>query len=325
MSCYKNHSLLTEITPAYVHHESTMRLMVILRTNGCSYAKETGGCYHCSLISNAIKSVEAHNLKMQFDNAITANIGSNYKHLDLLVLGSFFDDKEIPNDVLEYIFTRIAKGKNIESVLIETRPEYITSEKIRKSKELLGEVKLEIAIGIESTNDYIRETILNKGYGMKELTKAVITMSKLDVDFLGYVLIKPVGISEKKAIEDAISTIKDIFDLGKKYGVYTRVAIQPYYVARKSKSYIEYKKGNYKPPMYWSIIEIIKATNQFGDILVALNDEGLSDGINACNCELCRSLIVEKLKNYNYTNDISELQKIECKCIEGWKNRLLEE
>lgn len=313
-----NSALCSELKSLFINGSSIKSLMIIFRTNGCSYARKTGGCTHCSLSDNSLQNITSDNLITQFENEVKKYKSSDYQHIELLTLGSFLDESEVPKKVAEYILTYIGNNTCAQSILIESRPEFITEDKLYECITCLKEVKLEIGIGIESTNNYVRDVLLKKGYNMEDVNDSLKIMSKFNVGFLGYVLQKPVGLSEKEGIVDSIESVKCIFKLGKDYNLRTRIALQPYYIPRNSYSFQAYINGHYKTPMFWSIIEVLKHTNHLGNISVALNDEGLTDGLVTSNCSKCNSIIVREIEKYNYTNKMDELLKVECTCKEQW-------
>lgn len=315
----EDEAILSELSRLYINEQSVTRLMLILRTRGCSYARRSGGCSHCSLIQHANKNVTADHLKNQFISEIQKYQDREYHHLDLFTLGSFFDPEEIPREFSQYVFRYISEREKVYSVTIESRPEYITKDKLEEYTRLLGPVNLEVALGIESTNEYIRGTLIKKGFTLGDVEGALDKISQFrHVRLLGYVLVKPVGLSEIEAIEDAVSTINDIFALGNRYHIPTRVAVQPVYIAKNSETFRKYVKGEYRLLKLWSIIEILKRTNSLGDISVGLNDEGLSDGLVVSSCPLCNPKVMDELRKYNGTNDLNALLQLDCTCKKDW-------
>lgn len=314
----ENKALCLETKSLFIAGSSIKSLMIIFRTKGCSYAHKTGGCTHCSLSDNALDNITGKNLIAQFENCISEYKINNYQYIELLTLGSFLDEREMPEQAARHIFTYIRNNTHAQTVMIESRPEFINADKLYRYTAYLGGVRLEVGLGIESTNHYISSVMLKKGYSMDNVNDSLKVMSECDVGFVGYVLHKPVGLTEKEGIADSVETIKCIFDFGAKHNIKTRIALQPYYIARNSYSYQEYVNGRYTTPMLWSIIEVLKQTNHLGDISVALNDEGLTDGLVASNCKKCNSDIIREIKKYNYTNKIDKLMQIKCDCKKAW-------
>ena len=150
---------------------------IILRTRGCSWAlSEHGGCSMCGYYLDANKKdVSATQIINQFDHAFDNKINeikqdSNNFILKIFNSGSFLDEIEIPKNVRNYILEKISKVEKIKEIVIESRVEYITSEKLVEIKEVLNNKHIEIAIGLETVNDYIRNCYINKGILFKSIS-----------------------------------------------------------------------------------------------------------------------------------------------------------
>jgi len=97
---------------------------------------------------------------------------SNRGHaiININALGSFFHSGELNKEVRSQIYKRIrdyaegeAKGKNVVFIN-ESRIDHITEEKMKEMREGVGDnVIIDIGVGIESTDDLVRESIINKG------------------------------------------------------------------------------------------------------------------------------------------------------------------
>ncbi len=314
-----NKAILSEITLVNFEGIEAKRFSVILRTRGCSYARSpSGGCMHCALLQNSNPNISDYNLKKQLENELKKYQNQEFQQLDILTLGSFFDDNEVSEEFRTYALKLAFRIKSLKRVLVESRPEFITEEKIEDALHLLKGINLEIGIGIESSNNAVRYNLLNKGYSLSEVEDSVKLLYKLKACFLGYVLVKPLGLNEKEAIEDAVETINFIFDLGKKYKIPTRVALEPFYIPRKSIAEKEYYEGQYKPLRLWSLVEILRRTDNLGSIFIGLNDEGLSDGLVVSNCDLCNATVMKALQQYNGNQDLHSLIKLDCFCKREW-------
>jgi len=313
----------TQITGAYLRGKTKRRLAICLRTPGCSYAQKSisGGCLHCELKQHASKTVTSANLVNQIEYALNLYRNTDINHLDLFVLGSFFDEKEVPSPARIKILNLLSK-ENIHSILLESRPEYLNVSVVREAKELLKDIHLEIGLGIESVNKNVRENYLKKGYNLRQIEKTFEKLNKTKVHILGYVLLKPPILNERQAIEDSIKTCRYVFELGKKYNIHVRIALEPFYVPRSNRL----NKAdliNYRPPYLWSIIEVIKAIHSYGIMFVGINDEGLSDNKTASNCEKCNKTVLKAIGYFNENQDISIFEGLACICKKTWGKNLV--
>ena len=197
--------------PAWTESRSSS-LTICLRTTGCSYAKSTkhGGCLHCELLQLSSGNVTVSNIVNQLKFGLDTFHGDTLDKLNLLVLGSFLDDREVPWRAIAEIGDILAQTP-IKRIMFESRPEFITVKKLRFLKDVFRGMNIEIAVGVESANDYIRLNVLKKGFTLFDVEMAVSRLAGEDIDFAGYVLLKPPTLNEHEAVKDAVQTSKYIF------------------------------------------------------------------------------------------------------------------
>ena len=177
---------------------------IILRTKGCSWALGNyGGCSMCGYVQDAnIKEVPSHYLIKQFDYALERKLNeikdsqNNYT-LKIFNSGSFFDNSELDKAVRMHIYRKIAEIKNIKEFIIESRVEYLTADQLSNLKNNLKNKYIEIGIGLETTNDYIRNNYINKGLMYEQFLKAVDLCRKYDIGVRAYLLFKPPFLTSK--------------------------------------------------------------------------------------------------------------------------------
>ena len=301
--------------PVWIERASRT-LTVCLRTNGCSYAKSTffKGCLHCELIRLSCNLVSSGNLVNQLKHALDNN-DKKIDTLNLLVLGSFLDPNEISDSTKEKI-GRLLEGTSIKSIMLESRPQFITIHSLRRLKNIFKGLNIEIAIGIETVNDDVRLNYLHKGYGINDIEMAISYLAKANMAVAGYVLLKPPIFSEEQAINDVIKTSKYIFSFKEIYGIPSRVLLQPYYVPMSNKVN-DCHLHKYRPPYLWSIIEVLRQVDDLGDIFVGLNNEQLASD-QTRNCPKCTNMVLDLIRQYNSTGNIEIFDGTSCYCQSNW-------
>ncbi len=294
-------------------------LTIILRTEGCYYARE-GGCLMCSyLMDSSPEKITAENIINQFNYAI-----EKYKEkikdlkdfsVKIFTSGSFLDDREVPKKAREYIFKKLSEFKNLKEVAIESRPEFIDEYKLEEIKNYL-DVNVEIGVGIESFNEEIREKAINKGITNEQIIKAIKLAKRYNIGIKAYLLIKPLFITEKEAIEDAIYSANKCIELG-----CSRISFCPATIHKGSLMEYFWNKNQYRPPFLWSIIEILKEVKENNpNALIMCDTSGVGSERGAHNLYKCKcnKLIKERLERFTLTQDLSILN-VECGCKNIWK------
>ncbi|MEM2146674.1 MAG: archaeosine biosynthesis radical SAM protein RaSEA, partial [Candidatus Jordarchaeaceae archaeon] len=192
-------------------------LVVILATRGCNWALSSrGGCSMCGYIYDCpITIPDSNSLINQFDLAHRSSFSVKTPlAIKIFTSGSFFDEYEVPKSAREAILKTISKDKRVEEVIVETRPEYVNYEILKECREILGEIHFEIAIGLETSNDKIRNNYINKGFELKDFVKAVSIAKNNGVSVKSYLLVKPPFLREREAIIDSTISAIDSFKLG---------------------------------------------------------------------------------------------------------------
>lgn len=306
-----------ERVPASVNGIPSTRLIFIFRAIGCAHAlRPDGGCTPCGFLSMSTAGcpVASEDLIAQFDEAFAQpGILDNVTEVNLYNSGSFFADREIPPDVRDHVLTYVGQA-GLRRVLVESRPEHVSADKLRIAKHLLGACELDVGIGLESANDHVRETLINKGFSLDEFERSVQIIGQSGACLLAYVLIKPPGLSEAESIADAVESARYVFETAKKHRVNARVALQPSFVAPGTKVERDFLAGHYAPPNLWSVVSVVRQAHPFGELLVGLSDEGLEPRRMPSGCDSCTNELRAALTEYNRTRNLDALNKVQCNC-----------
>ncbi|MCK5548290.1 MAG: archaeosine biosynthesis radical SAM protein RaSEA, partial [Thermoplasmata archaeon] len=220
-------------------------LVIILRTKGCSWHRR-GGCLMCGYHFDSDPSVKDDDVLTQLESALGRI--KEEKIAKLYNSGSFFDEEEISGKLRKKILEAL-EGK-VEKLVVETRPEFISDKPI---KDALGHVKnLEVAVGLESANDLVLEKCVNKGFTFKDFEKGATTARDAGASVRTYLLVKPPFLTEKEAIEDAVSSAK-------KAAKYSDViSFNPLNIQKGTLVEKLWRRGDYRPPWLWSVLDVIE-------------------------------------------------------------------
>lgn len=306
----------SEVREENFRGKNVQRVVIFLRSTGCEWALRSG-CTMCGHLSEqARKNIPAEQYVEQFISEYKKYDFGGYPVLDLYNNGSFFNDNELPGKARRRILEIIAKNKDIEMVVLESRPEYINDIKLKETKEILKDKRVEIAVGLETINDEIRNLCINKGFTREEFEAAaelIISILNLRV----YVLVKPPFITEAEAIQDAIDSIRYSFDIGASVVSLEAVTIQEYTLVD-----LLHKKGLYRTAWLWSLTEIIKATAHYGKLVAALFRFFPMPKHVPHNCGRCDTVFLEALREYNSVLDPRVFDGLTCECKKKWEANL---
>ncbi len=190
-------------------------ITLIFRSSACSWARsKSGGCTMCGYWNDrAPETITEENYWNQFTNALG-------RHQELLAnpeeqivfkmftSGSYCDPKEIPRDLQYRILQKLATYPTIKEIVIESRPEYVTQKLMVKYREILPDQYLEIGVGLESADNFVRTNIINKGFGWKNFIKAMDVLHEVGFGVKAYLLFKPPFLPEYAALIDIQKSIR---------------------------------------------------------------------------------------------------------------------
>jgi hypothetical protein len=243
---------------------------------------------------------------------------SGPSEIDIYCSGSFLNPNEIPTEAQTALIERIAREPLVEKVLVESRPEYVSAEKLLELTRLLGNKRLEVGIGLESANEEIREKRIKKGFTLEQFEKAAADVANGGASMLTYVLLKPIDTGEAEAIIDAVETSKKVFELGLGLDLQVKIGLEPCFVGPDTALTLAHRQGRYRPPWLWSVIEVVKKIAPLGPVLVGLSNEGLSTQESAHNCDRCTERVRGALAEFNSTQESTRLISLNCDCKKEW-------
>ncbi|MHA1727223.1 MAG: archaeosine biosynthesis radical SAM protein RaSEA [Promethearchaeota archaeon] len=306
---------------------------IILRTKACSWARstESGGCTMCGYYNDrGPDNITQNQVLSQFNFALKKH-GEKIKEirekndvisLKLYTSGSFLDDDEINSETRKSIFRIIALHDCFREIIIESRPEFISNEngKLDELKVILGEDKiLEVGIGLESSNKFVREILINKGVTLEDIKVSFDNCHRCGLKVKAYILLKPAFLSEKIAIKDAVRTINDAIDLGA-----DTISLNPVNIQANTLIEQIYYWKKYRSPWIYSVIEVLRLAldnDKMKKVMVICDPsaKGRKRGVHNCNSKECNNEWLDILKEFVFTQNIGLLEKSnlpygKCKC-----------
>ncbi|MFW9833607.1 MAG: archaeosine biosynthesis radical SAM protein RaSEA [Candidatus Thorarchaeota archaeon] len=313
------------ITSARIGREQGTALSVVLSTIGCAHARsDSGGCTMCSyLLDGTQEKPTSEQIVAQFKIAM-ADLETKKAPLSIKIYtsGSFFDDEEVPSEARIAILRAIANDNRVREVILESRPEYIIDSILSDVRTILGDRIIEIGMGLESSSDTVRSLCINKNFNLQSFKDALRTAKNYNIGMRAYILLKPPFLTERDALQDAITTIQD----AKAMGV-TTVSLNPVNVQKDTLVERLWSRGNYRPPWLWSVIEIIREASSASDSWMKIICDPVAAGKKrgAHNCGKCDGQIVDAIRQFSLTQDPSALEDLKCECKSQWKHVLKHE
>jgi radical SAM enzyme (TIGR01210 family) len=282
--------------------------VVILRTSGCSHYHK-GGCSMCGYNSESNETATSDHIISQFDSAMD-DLGE-IEFVKIYTSGSFLDECEISKDAAEHIL-KISAGRGMR-VLFESRPEFVTEEFLQRASSTND--RLEIALGLESSNDRVLQYSINKGFTRADYERAAHTITSAGIDLRTYVLLKPPYLTEAESITDSEETIRFAAGFSK------TISLNPVNVQKGTHVERLWRNWAYRPPWLWSVLEVLKSSCSLGKRVVCEPTGGGRER-GAHNCGDCDDVLLASIKAFSLTQDPGKLGYPDCDCKDIWKSIL---
>lgn len=306
-----------------VFERPVSRWTVLLPGSGCSWArKKHKGCSFCAFNSRIDEVTGGrlipHDEMMAFFGQ-AENLVKNSEP-DLLALfngGNFINDLEIVPTAQLAILEAAARHPTISTVLFESKTEYLSSRKLDACAKAIGPKKIRIAIGLECKDDYLRNTIINKGMSKEAYVRAIRRLHERGMQVQSYVFMKPFSITEKHAIQEAVDSIEYAVDCGSDI-----VMLEAAMVQKGTAFETAYNKGEFDSPWLWSIREVVEKTRHLKPLNVGIFDEEPKPISYPRNCPACTESFNRAFHIFREIHDDAPLLSLDCQCKKTWKTAL---
>jgi archaeosine synthase beta-subunit len=288
-------------------------LTIIFKSGGCSWSKCRMCSYRHERYTGQHSPVSlARYLRAQLAWVIRQNKTKEFDMVKIFTSGSFFDPDEIPPEFLSDV-AHAFKGK---LVIAETRPEFVETEIISRFIDILDDgtwkTPLYCALGLETSNDKIREKCINKGFTFLDFENAAARAHSVGAGVKAYLLFKPLFLTEMEAIADMRTSFAHTLVHA------DMISMNPCTVQRNTEMEHYWKQGAYRPPYLWSILTLL------ADAPVHITCDPLGGGRKRGphNCGTCDDDIVKGIRDYSLNADrdlITALLEIRCECKKEWE------
>jgi len=253
------------------------RLCIGFQNVGCKYRERDPsglGCLMCGYYARtAFKDVDKRIIMEQFKSGLMVGYGevTRFDSIEFLNDGSFLNPEEFDEKTQASLLNTVARMPHIKRVLVESRADQVNMPNLKFVLDHLGEDQLlEIGIGLETADEFIREVCINKGFRRKDFEDALSVISQLAQEYpnriaaVAYLLVKPPFLTQRESIEDAVMSLKYLYDISMKHQIHIVAKLEPTAIANGTVLSLLYQKTDpmfhYEPLSYWAVLEILART-----------------------------------------------------------------
>ena len=309
----------------HLDHEPVKRVIIYLRSSGCKWAEKTGGCTMCGFYcaTSHGKKISENEYISQFNSILNTIDLNDYPIVCIYNDGNIFNENELPITALEKICKLITKYKKVKKVVLESRIEYVTEDRVRRIKKSIDGKNLEIAFGFETSNQKIMNLCINKGFSLNQFDYFCSRMRNVGVSIRPLLLLKPPFLTEGESIADVLSTVDYLFSKGINY-----IDLEITTVERHTVVHELWMNNLYRPPWLWSIVDILlKCKNKYHDrqhLYISPWEYSIESVDKVRNCGKCDKKVKECIDRYNNDFDTTVFKDLECLCKNKWRDAIEE-
>ncbi len=287
-------------------------LTIILKTSGCRWNRCRMCGYRNERSVGLFPEEQERHLLSQIAWTVRTYKPEEYRMVKLFTSGSFFDDHEVSS----HVRTRVAEAFRGKLVIAETRPEYVREEALLEFSSAVDdgswEVPLYCAIGLETTNDAIRDKSILKGFTYDDFCRAAQTAHGSGAGVKAYLLMKPLFLTEREALEDMHSSLAEVCRFA------DLVSMNPCTVQGRTELEWYWRRGAYRPPYLWSVLAALSRA----PVHVTCDPLGGGKRRGPHNCGGCDRDLVHAIQDYSLNGDralIEAALETDCSCKTEWE------
>jgi hypothetical protein len=286
-------------------------LTMIFRTGGCAWNR----CLMCGY-----RSIRTEGTPDQLEALVLAQLRwvrqhhdpASYDLVKIYTSGSFLDPCEVPPAARDAVGDAF-RGK---VVIAETRPEFVTPDVLREFIDRVDDgsrtVPFYAAIGLETTDDGIREKCIRKGFTIAHYLQATRIARDAGAGVKAYLLQKPPFLTEREAVEDMSRSLASLT------GHADLVSLNPCTVQSGTTVEWLWQRGAYRPPYLWSVLQVLEGA----PVHVTCDPVGGGYPRGPHNCGTCDRELLAGIRDYSLSGDrglLRALLREECGCKGEWK------
>ena len=301
------------------------------RTVGCRYSR-AGGCTMCDYFIS--KDVSEEDMYSFFLDAMK-ELPEPPSLMVIMTSGSFFDPDEVPPDVRTKIYKYLSAKLPNTIFVFETHAFTINEEIINECLQYFPPEQIQVEIGVETSDEWIRKYCINKWITNRELEKTINMLNNKNIATIANFVIGIPFLTLKENIISATESIKWAIKNGAMKASLFPVNLKPFTLVHWM-----HQQGMYQQPPLWALIDVLSSVRSVFLPRIDINwyqkKAPLENPLYSASiqgpdsCDLCYNQVIAYLNKYflgdiNRKEILDELNNVECECRTNYKNSLQNE
>lgn len=241
-----------------------LRRRIVLTAHGCSVAT----CTMCPLPDEAVDDKIPVTLDHWLNQIREGLRDHPWIHtVTLFHNGNFFADREVPPCWREAIYGLLRDTK-IKELVVESLPQYLTEERLAHARTALGSIRLNVAIGLQSSSELVRELCIASTCLEDTFEQAIKLLHAQGDEAQVFLMFHPPFLT----IEESMWDLRESIEYVQEFGVMPTVCpmkIAPHTVVADLAA-----RGLYEVPDLWHLYQALRGTDHVRVAASLLPDYG---------------------------------------------------
>jgi hypothetical protein len=244
---------------------------------------------------------------------------ASISHLVLYNSGSILNPLEMPPEFLDEIVAFASSLPTVAVISLDSREPFIKPSALKRILEVAPtKAAIRPILGIESSDDRIRNDVLRKGMSRTAINRVFNDLSRLAVEFgpsrIGLdvnIVIAGPGTSRETAIDDAVGTARFALTKGADHGIRVDLNLHPYYPgARGLGRFADHPRCSLATMIEVGTIiaDLVRSEEAATAIFIGWNDEGHDAERRQREVEIAKAGAA--FDRFNQTNDSRALDEL---------------
>lgn len=278
-------------------------LQLTFQTTGCRF-NTRGSCSMCNYGRG--KRPDPSSIYKELGIILKDARNNQIQSILLGASGSFLDPGEIPEPLQNLIFETVFQSK-IPQIIIETHYKSISEKTLRRIADHLPGRSIELEVGLETANQWLRTHILNKEIDTAQFEKMIDTAHRFHITVTINLLFGLPFLSKASQLADAKASIQWAISRTVDYIMVFPVNIHPYTLFEWL-----YEKKQVQPASLWLLVRLLTELDdsQLDHLSVAwygnrfLHYENGRETVPPYACEDCRHALTAFFDDF-YQNRVT--------------------
>jgi hypothetical protein len=278
-------------------------------------------CFHCDIGAGegAAFDLKTNRRRLAWFQEYYRPHLASISHLVLYNSGSFLNPLEMPPEFLDEIVGFASSLPTVAVISLDSREPFIKPSTLKRILEVAPtKVAIHPILGIESSDDRIRNDVLRKGMSRGAINQVFDDLSQLAAEFgpsrIGLdvnIVIGGPGTCRETAIDDAVSTARFALTQGAEHGIRVDLNLHPYYPgARGLSRFADHPRCSLATMVEVGAIiaDLVRSEDVATAIFMGWNDEGHDTERRQREVEIAKAGAA--FDRFNQTNDSRALDEL---------------